>query len=454
MKIKRFAAALVVALVAFVAQDALAVQAKNVILFIGDGMGPEHVEAARDYAGAPLSFEAFPFQGLVTTYSANSSIPDSASAGTAIATGVKVNNGVISVALPGDGHELKTLLEYWRDRGKSTGLVSTATMTDATPATFGAHEPSRNNTSNIAGDYLNQTRPDILFGGGGSGMSSSAAQAAGYTVVTDRATMQALPTNAVTRASGQFGSKNLPYEYDGLGALPHLSEMTHTALDVLSNDRDGFFLMVEGGLIDKAAHSNDLRRDVRETVEFSNAVQLAVNWASGRGDTLILVTADHETGGLNVTADNGPGNYPYVTWSTGGHTTANVPVYAWGFGAQQVGAAMNNTDFFGVATWSSRAGDANGDRKVDGADLALWQQNYDPLGVDNHTFYQGDWSGDGKVDGGDLALWQQNYAPLGYSSLPGIQPLTGRLTGVPEPVTLTLVALAGAAFVLRRLRRR
>jgi alkaline phosphatase len=363
---------------------------------------------------------------------------------------VKVNNGVISVAIPGDGHELETLLEYYGAAGKSTGLVTTAYMTDATPATFGAHESSRNNKTEIAGDYLSQTRPDVLMGGGRNGMTIGAAQDAGYTVVTDRATMEGVPTDAVTRVSGQFGTTNLPYELDGVGTLPHLSEMTQTALGILANDADGFFLMVEGGLIDKAAHQNDLAREVAETIEFGKTIQETIAWASGRTDTLILVTADHETGGLTVTGDNGAGNYPGATWTGTGHTGAKVPVYAWGFGAFQVSGVMDNTGFFGLATWSARSGDANGDGKVDKTDLEIWRQHYDPFGMNaGNSFYTGDWNGDGLVDGEDLALWQQNYSAQEYAEVS----MGSAESETPEPGTMGLVGLGWAALAGWRRRR-
>jgi alkaline phosphatase len=315
-----------------VASTARADELKNVIFFIGDGMGPEQVTAARYYLGQPLPFESFPYQGWLTTYSANSSVTDSAAAGTALATGQKVNNGVISQARPANvdypvvGSEMQTLVEYFQADGKSTGLVTTTYVTHATPATFAAHTSDRNNLPDIAGDYLNQTRPNVLFGGGGNGMSPGAASSVGYTVMTNRAAMQALNTETQTMVSGQFGGGDLPFEYDGLGSLPHLSQMTRTALSILDNDPDGFFLMVEGGLIDHACHSNDIRRCVLETVEFGNSVQQAIDWAAGRSDTLILVTADHETGGLHVVSPGSPGTYPNVTWGSGGHTAANVPV--------------------------------------------------------------------------------------------------------------------------------
>jgi len=338
-------------LLVLVVRPAFAVAPRNVIFLIGDGMGFEQVKAAGMYLnGGPgtLSFESLPYQGELTTYAANASVTDSAAAATAMATSHKANNGVISMAYPGDGRELETLLEYSRDRGKSTGLVTTTYMTHATPAAFGAHEPSRGNTSNIAGDYLNQTRPNVLLGGGSNGMSIASAAAAGYTVVTDKAGMTALDTDTVTMVSGQFGSSHLPYELDGLGALPHLSDMTTTALDILDNDADGFFLMVEGGRIDHACHDNDIARSIHETIEFANSVQVAMDWAAGRTDTLILVTADHETGGLTVLG--GGGLYPLAWWSTGGHTSANVPIYAWGLNADMVSGVLDNTDLFDIAT--------------------------------------------------------------------------------------------------------
>ncbi len=343
-------ATLIMLLLWSVATPVASAQPTNVIFFIGDGMGPAQVQAAGMFAGGAMSFESFPYQGYVRTYSANSSVTDSAAAGTSLATGVKVNNGVISQAYPGGGGDLQTLLEYYQGLGRSTGLVTTTYLTHATPASFGAHEPSRNNLSQIGGDYINQTQPNVLLGGGGNGMSPAAAIGAGYNVFTDAAGMAGLNTETATYISGQFGNGHLPYEYDGLGTLPHLSEMTTTALNVLDNNAGGFFLMVEGGRIDHAGHNNDIQRNVRETVEFSNAVQEAVDWAAGRTDTLIIVTADHETGGLSVHADNGAGNAPTVSWSTGGHTSTNVPVYAWGVNAELIAPLMDNTDFWAVVT--------------------------------------------------------------------------------------------------------
>ncbi|MHC4462307.1 MAG: alkaline phosphatase [Planctomycetota bacterium] len=343
--------------------SATQVEPKYVIFLIGDGMGFEQVKAAGMYAygqAGTLSFEMLPFIGELTTYSADSDIPDSAAAGTALATGIKVNNGIISLAIPGNESELKTLLEYSKAAGKSTGLVTTSLWYDATPATFGAHAPDRYNYSNIASDYWHQTRPNVVFGGSHTSTYEAGAVSAGYTVVTDCSAMQALDTETETMVFGQFGESYMPFEYEGLGTLPHLSEMTATALNILDNDPDGFFLMVEGGRIDHACHFNLTEHAVLETIEFDNTVQVVMDWAAGRTDTLILVCADHETGWLEVLANNGAGVLPTVSWGRIGpvvstHSAANVPVYAWGVNAEMISGVMDNTGMFGVLTGDPQA---------------------------------------------------------------------------------------------------
>jgi alkaline phosphatase len=377
--------------------------AQNVILFIGDGMGYEQVKAARSYNGAALSFEAFPYQAQVTTSSANNSVTDSAAAGTALATGVKVNNYVVSIAIPGDGADLETTLEFHRDRGRMTGLITTTYLTHATPATFGAHTIDRNNTVEIADDYLTVTLPNILFGGGGNGLTVEDTRSAGYAVATTVAAFDALNTSA-THLSAQFGNSFLPYEFDHLDPAmtypyPHLADMVTKALATLERHSDGFFLMVEGGMIDQACHGNELERSIHETLELARAVQVALDWAYGRTDTLILVTADHETGGLKVTQDNGVGQYPIVTWSTTGHTGANVPAYAWGLDAHRVAGVLDNSDIHRICTgkpipvYSSLV-----------AAGSTWK--YDASGMDLGT----DWTAPFYDDSG----WSSGPAKLGY----------------------------------------
>lgn len=313
-------------------------------------MGFEQVRAAgmvRAGKSGTLSFESFPHRGSVRTLNAEGGVTDSAASATAMATGAKVGNGVISVALPGSGAPLATVLEILKAEGKRTGLVTTTFVTHATPAAFGSHDPSRANYDGIAADYLYVVRPNVLFGGA-LHFPREAAASAGYTVVTDRTGLLGLDTEKESLVSGQFGDDHMPFEADGLGELPHLSEMTRVALRILDNDPDGFFLLVEGGRIDHACHANDIGRSVWETIGFSQAVAEALEWGKDRTDTLIVVTADHETGGLRVIADNGPGALPVVTWGTTEHTTAEVPIYGWGKNAEPVSGSMENTDVFRV----------------------------------------------------------------------------------------------------------
>lgn len=338
---------------------------KNIIICIGDGMGFEAVKAAGYYASGEtgtLSFETFPHHAELKTYAANTPMTDSAAAATAIATGYKVNNGVISMEIPGTGTPLKTLLEISQELGKRTGLVSTTYITHATPAAFGAHNPQRNNLGEITHDYLHLTRPNVLLGGGGNGITEERAESAGYTVVTNREALFTLNTETETFVSGQFGQTNIPYMFDGVNNLPHLSEMATVALDFLFNTDDGFFLLLEGGRIDHAGHSNDIERQLLETIEFSKAVQTVFNRVSDDKDTIILVTADHETGGLRVHKNNGQGEVPDISWSTGGHTVNNVPLYGWGKNAERVEGVMNNTDLIKVVS---------GDGDLDGVQLTL-----------------------------------------------------------------------------------
>ena len=181
-------------------------------------------------------------------------------------------------------------------------------------------------------------------------MSLAGAVAAGYTVVTDTNEFYSLDTENEKFVSAQFGSTHFPYELDGIGDRPHLHEMAQTALDILDNDANGFFLMIEGSRIDHAGHANDIERMIHETIEFDRSVETVYDWMGGREDTLLMVTADHETGGLAVTNNNGVGNYPSVSWSTSWHTATPVPVYGFGCNAYLVTNVFDNTEIYSVAT--------------------------------------------------------------------------------------------------------
>lgn len=321
---------------------------QNVILFVGDGMGPEHVRAARLYLDRPLVFETFAYQGSMTTDSADG-ITDSAASATAMASGHRVRNRAISVALPGTGRPLPTTLEMWRAQGKRTGLVTTTTINDATPAAFAAHEQLRYYTARIARDIFEDAQPNVLFGGAGDGVTVELAGEAGYTVIHDAAELEALDATSVTHVSGQFGVGPLAPINRERAPLPTLAQMTQTALDVLDEGQEGFFLLVEQEGTDSYSHINDLALMVDALIELEEAVNTAVDWAGDRDDTLILVTADHETGGLRIVQDNGPGTLPDVEWEAGtGHTARPVSIYARGPRAAQVGLVNDVVDLHRV----------------------------------------------------------------------------------------------------------
>lgn len=328
---------------------------KNIILIIGDGMGFESVRATSVFVTGQedaLSFHSLPNQARMTHGNASGGITDSAASATSLATGVKVNNGVISLAIPGDGSDLLTMLEVYQQQGKRTGLVTTSFVEDATIAAFAAHQANRGSVAAIAADILGQTRPHLIMGGYRNGaLDPAAAGGAGYTVVENRGQMLAFDSDQSNPLAGLFGVGQLPFEFDGdFSTVPTLSEMTVKALDVLDADPDGFFLVVENENIDESGHQNHIQRHVRATAELHQTLLSVLAWANGRTDTLIIVTSDHETGGLSVTSHGGQGRFPSVAWASTGHTLTAVPVYALGPLSENFTGTIDNTDFFEVLT--------------------------------------------------------------------------------------------------------
>jgi alkaline phosphatase len=332
---------------------------KNVILFIGDGMGAEQVKASglfNNGATGLFNFEQFTHQAWMTHNNAGGTVTDSAASATAIATGVKVNDGVISLS---GGNPLYTLLERYYDANKSTGLVTTSYMTDATPAAFAAHRATRGESQGIADDYFdNLHKPNVLFGAAATGFNTTTTLAEGYTTVTNKTQLQAINTAATTHAAGVFpadaATSGFGYFYDNAAyyaSNPRLEEMTQTALDILDNDNDGFFLMVENELTDSSGHqpvgsANKIERNAAEVRQLSLAVQRAINFAATHPDTLILVTGDHETGAF--TANNAPGTLSGVVSGSGSHQATWLPVWATGPNAGHVTGIIDNTDISGI----------------------------------------------------------------------------------------------------------
>ncbi|UCE58820.1 MAG: alkaline phosphatase [Phycisphaerales bacterium] len=328
-------------------------EAKNVILFIGDGMGVTTVTAARilegQLRGDPgeenrLSFEELPFTALVKTYNVNQQVPDSAGTMTAIVTGVKTDAWVLSVnhnVTQGDyttvaGNELTTIVELAEKAGRSTGIVTTTRVTHATPAACYAHVAERGweNDSDLpdeakAADFKDIARQliefpfgdgiEVVLGGGrreflpktvndpeDAGKSGERSDGRDLTTewrkmpraayVWNKADFDAIDVSATDHLLGLFERSHMEYEHDrpkDKGGEPSLSEMTAKAIDLLSRNHKGFFLVVEGGRIDLAHHRANAYRALTETVEFAKAVELATD-KTDRRDTLIIVTADHD----------------------------------------------------------------------------------------------------------------------------------------------------------------
>ena len=347
--------------------------ARNIILFIGDGMGFEHVQAGRLYTqgstGGGLAFEGLPFHGQAVTTLPGGVVTDSATAGTALATGYQhPYNGAISTDTA--GNPVETILEKAKSLGWRTGIITTDDIGGATPGSFGAHEPDRNLMAEIRADYLVDdsnhpaSLPNVLFGGGASETYSTFATSVGYTVVKTAAGLNGLNllTLSQPRLLGQFAVTTFTRENDRLSdnPEPRLSEMVRRGLELLSQEPIGFFLIVEGALIDKLSHENASNDLCPEMAQFDLAFQEAQNWVmsnGGFGNTLLFVTADHETGGLNV-PDNQvvePGTPPAFTWSSLGHTSADVPAYA-SWPPAMDGARIDNTEvFFVMEDWLAGA---------------------------------------------------------------------------------------------------
>jgi alkaline phosphatase len=316
-----------------------------VILMIGDGMGREHVAAASEFAHGTvgqLAMESLPVRGTVIT-SGPSGTTDSAAAATTMATGVRTYNGAIG--LDRDGAPIETVVELAHRIGLPAGLVSTAAVPHATPGAFSAHRDSRHDLTEIADDQARLVHPDVLLGGGlqyylaagpdsvrtDDGLLDDLA-AAGYTVARTTGELAAAPVGPV---AGLFAAEHMAYSVERPPAStePTLTEMSLSALERLDAGPDGFFLMIEGARIDMAAHGNLLSELIGDTVAFDDTVRAVAAWAESRDDVTLIVTADHECGGLQIVQSNGAGVLPDVTWRWGQHTNAPVDVFARGPGS-------------------------------------------------------------------------------------------------------------------------
>ncbi|NQX57741.1 alkaline phosphatase [Paenibacillus qinlingensis] len=300
---------------------------KNLIVLIGDGMGPAEVTAARYYAKKflgkdRLELDGGYYVGKATTYSQASpyttesgTITDSAAAATAFSTGNKTYNNAISVSNGDVAKPYASVIEAAMKQGKATGLVSTDNITGATPAVWASHVRQRSNQNAIASQYLN-SGVDVIFGGGKVNFTTKEDkgkrtdkniipdfQAKGYQTAFDKKGLDAIPATA-GKALGLFADAEIPYVLDRTDTVPSLPQLSQKALDILSQNKNGFVLLVEQGRIDHAGHANDLPANIQEMLELDATFKTLVDWAKKDGNTSVVVSADHETGGLSLARDN------------------------------------------------------------------------------------------------------------------------------------------------------
>ncbi len=328
--------------------------AKNVILLIGDGMGPEEIKAGSIFKDGGLYIERLPNRTMVETRSNDSTITDSAAAGTALASGNRTNNGWVGITP--DEEYVTTIVDIAHEMGKKTGIITTEELTGATPMTFAAHAKSRNDKGWLLESAARSSNVN-LFVSTGDIESYSKMTAAGYTAIEnvddiseseEEKIIGAYPIEAIAESMSEYSFDRLVTE----------------AIEYLSKCEDGFFLMAEGAHIDHGGHANDILYMLRELLAFDLGVKAAVEWARNRDDTVVLVTADHATGGLelkkNANADNlldtdDDGNYLNFSYSTTGHVGIDVYLYVYGlemdfkdFSSFNTKDRIKNTDVFRI----------------------------------------------------------------------------------------------------------
>lgn len=290
---------------------------KNVIFLIGDGMGVSYTTAFRYLQDSPKTKFADRTEldkylvGQQMTYPEDplQNITDSASAATAMSAGIKTYNSAIAV--DNDGSEVKTVLEAAKAQGKATGLVATSEITHATPASFGAHDESRKNMNAIADDYYDdlvngQHKVDVLLGGGTDLFVRNDRNLVeefkkdGFSYVTNK---DDLFNDTNKQVVGLFAERGMPKMIDRSKDTPSLGDMTTSAIDRLNQDKDGFFLMIEGSQIDWAGHDNDIVSAMSEMEDFEKSFKAAIEFAKKDKHTLVIATADHSTGGYSIGAN-------------------------------------------------------------------------------------------------------------------------------------------------------
>ena len=328
---------------------------RSLIYMIGDGMGLAHVSLLQISEGYEnrVAFDRAENIALIRSYSANNRVTDSGAAGTALATGHKTNNDMLGV-LP-DSTAVESMMEKAVRRGMTTGIVTTCYINHATPGAFYGHQIYRRTLEPIADQFV-ASGIDVAFGGGRRYFSSvredgrtpvERLREKGYRVIDSLSQADTIRSGRVV---GLFASKHLPYAHKGRGN--YLPEAVDKALEILSNNAEarnsGFMLMVEGSMIDYVSHDNDAEAIVAEMRDFNRAVRAAMDFVDAHPGTLLVVTSDHETGGLTLPsgdADFSKAESGVLTvFGSTSHTAVMLPVYLYGTGAERINGVMENTE--------------------------------------------------------------------------------------------------------------
>ena len=320
-------------------------EVKNIIFLIGDGMGIASVsmmQVENNYE--PTIFDQAENIALQKTYSADNRVTDSAASGTALATGYKTNNTYLGVLA--DGTPVSSLMDVAKGQGMTTGVIATTYLQHATPAAFYAHIASRHDYLNIS-KQLAESSIDVAIGGGMALFKElygdnavTTLQEQNFDVITS---MDALKHHTEGgRVMALLADKEI-----GANSGSYLAEATREALRLLENE-EGFVLMVEGSLIDGMGHANDAKAQQLEMQGFMDAIEVAVAYAKSNPGTLVVVTGDHETGGLSIVSSDSDfclsEQGVEYRWTTKGHSGVMLPIYLYGTGAEKINGIMENAE--------------------------------------------------------------------------------------------------------------
>ncbi len=312
-------------------------EVKNIILMIGDGNGLTQISSAMLANGGHLSLTQFKSIGLLKTQSADDFTTDSAAAGTALATGVKTNNRAIGV--DSLGNKVKNLPELLYESGFYAGLITTDNVTGATPSSFYAHRTDRSDITGISSD-LYKSKLSLIVGGGAE-HTEKGLRESGFTIEKNSSAMK---TNRSERLAHFLSQADVPSILEGRGSV--LGEATKNGLAFLNAKNKPFFLMVEGAQIDSYGHYNNVPGIVSEGIDFDRAITEAVTFADATGNTLVIVTADHETSGFSIPQGNLKNGMIEGDFTTDDHTAVMVPIFAYGPKSQEFQGVYDNYSVF------------------------------------------------------------------------------------------------------------